>query len=424
MMEAALYYLHYGLLLVFGVVLSFAFSGLSFGKSTIRVGAALVLLCGLAQIGALLLFAEEHVWKIYPFITHLPIVLVLGLKYRRNIAAAISATTSAYLCCQIAKWFGLVTQVLTGSAGAEYAVRSLLLVITAAGVLIWFAPAVSHVFLSGRKSAWIFGTIPIVYYAFDYFVGIYTDLWMRNDRITAEFLPLFLCIGHLVFCLVYYREYVQKAAAQHREQLLQITAEQQRKEIDTIRRAEQEVRLVRHDMRLFLNNLRLCIQEGDRETAEKLIDGFSEVVEQPRFRMVRYCESDTLNYILSDFSGRCQEEGIDFSADVVLSQKIREEQVFALILSNALDNAFHAQADLPEGKRSIRLLLKNSNGKLLLHLRNRCGKPPVFVEGMPQSQRGPGHGYGTQSIRFAAERLGGNCRFSMEEGDFLLRVII
>ena len=121
---------------------------------------------------------------------------------------------------------------------------------------------------------------------------------------------------------------------------------------------------------------------------------------------------------------RCQEEGIDFSADVVLSQKIREEQVFALILSNALDNAFHAQADLPEGKRSIRLLLKNSNGKLLLHLRNRCGKPPVFVEGMPQSQRGPGHGYGTQSIRFAAERLGGNCRFSMEEGDFLLRVII
>lgn len=98
--------------------------------------------------------------------------------------------------------------------------------------------------------------------------------------------------------------------------------------------------------------------------------------------------------------------------------------IFSMILSNALDNAFNAQILLPVQQRRIRLVLKNSNEKLLLQLRNGCAAPPVFVDGLPQSQQGPGHGYGTRSIRFATERLGGNCRFSMEDGDFLLQIIV
>ena len=48
---------------------------------------------------------------------------------------------------------------------------------------------------------------------------------------------------------------------------------------------------------------------------------------------------------------------------------------------------------------------------------------PAFVDGLPLSTR-KGHGYGTRSIRYMTERLGGHCQFSAQEGLFILRVVL
>ena len=42
---------------------------------------------------------------------------------------------------------------------------------------------------------------------------------------------------------------------------------------------------------------------------------------------------------------------------------------------------------------------------------------------LPQTDE-TGHGFGTQSIRYVAEKLNGNCRFSAEKGMFVLQVVI
>ena len=97
--------------------------------------------------------------------------------------------------------------------------------------------------------------------------------------------------------------------------------------------------------------------------------------------------------------------------------------LFCSILQNALENAFNAQLLLPPEKRQVRLLLKTMGNKLLLAVKNPFDQMPVFSDGLPVSNK-PDHGYGTQSIRYMTERLGGNCQFTVQDGLFVLRVIL
>ena len=116
-------------------------------------------------------------------------------------------------------------------------------------------------------------------------------------------------------------------------------------------------------------------------------------------------------------------KGVRFQPVIELEKLTADEILFSTILANALDNALNAQEDLPSDRRNIRLMLKSSGGKILLSVKNNFRDPPVFRDGIPVTAR-PGHGSGVQSILYITEKLGGNCRFSLEEDMFLLQVVI
>lgn len=185
----------------------------------------------------------------------------------------------------------------------------------------------------------------------------------------AEFLPFFLGIVFLTFCIVYYKEFEQKENAKQKEQIIRITVEQQAKEIETIKRNEQEIRILRHDMRLFLDNLALSIELGDTENSLKAISGYVTHVNATSIH--RYCENNTINYILSNFQNKCNELKIDFIVSVQIESLLVDEILLSSIISNALDNAINAQRNLPEKKREIKLMLKTYDGKLLLLKKTR-----------------------------------------------------
>ena len=65
----------------------------------------------------------------------------------------------------------------------------------------------------------------------------------------------FLCIVFLLFSVVYYKEYESKADLELQEQFIKISFEQQKKELESIKEKENEIRIIRHDMRLFINTL-------------------------------------------------------------------------------------------------------------------------------------------------------------------------
>ena len=423
MIDTILFYIHHGLTLLAGVILSAAFSGVRFTKKNICIVSAIFAVCASSQLAAFLLFGEQRVWELYPVIVHALLGALLCTVFRKRVITAVASITLAYLCCQPSKWLGMLTAVFTDNVTIVWCVR----IVVALGVFVlllrFFASFISEIFTKDNRSVLLFGSVPFVYYLFDYVVGVYTDLWKDYYRLAAEFLAFFLCIVFMAFCFVYYREYEKKMLAQQENQIIEITVQQQAKEIETIRQSNLETRLLRHDMRLLLNNLALNIEQGDKKNALSLISGYISEIESASVH--RYCQNDTVNYILTYFESKCQKAGVSFCVDLELETLSVDEVMFSSILSNALDNALNAQMKLPEAERQIMLMLKNSNGKLLLSVKN------PFVEtismdpakGIPMSAK-EGHGYGTQSILYLTEKLGGRCQFSVQNNIFVLRVVL
>ena len=413
--------IHGGVVLLFGIFLSVAFSGVRLSIKNILASLLLASFSGVLQIAFFVFISEEIVWKLYPLITHLTLILFLLLVYRKRLPTVLASVFTAYLCCQPSKWFAVLTFTLTKSVPAEYCVRITVLVVFTFIALKSLAPYLSEVFNKDNRSVCIFGIIPTVYYFFDYLTVIYTDFWLDNNRVAAEFLSFFLCIVFMFFCFVYYKEYERKADAERKEHIIRITVEQQAKELANINRGAQEIRLLRHDMRLFLNNLALCMENEGTAEAQKMISAYVSNVEATAIE--RYCNNTTVNYTLSACAAKCKDHQIEFTPLVELNDLSVDEIMFSSILSNALDNAINAQMELPEADRRIKITLKNLDDVLLLSVRNPFQTVPVFVDGVPISNK-KGHGYGTQSIRYLTERLGGKCHFTTEDNTFILRVMI
>lgn len=421
MAEYILTLVYGAVVLLFGVTLTAAFAGIRGIRENALVFAGLYLFCGCLQLAFITMLSEAYVWKLYPLITHLPLVLLLCLFYHKTLPTALASAFTAYLFCQPSKWAGVLTLQLSGSSLWEYAVRLLILAIVGCICLFYVAPCLSDIFSKDRRSVCIFGIVPAVYYAFDYAIVVYSDLWSSNNPVVMEFLPLFLAFTYTIFCLVYYKEYEQKADALRNEQIMRITTQQQAKELTAVKRSEQEIRLLRHDMRLLLSSIDVSIDNGDTEKARELIAAYTNSINSTKVE--RFCSNDALNYVLSDYAGRCSTADIPFSCIIEIDDLRLDELLFCSILSNALDNALNAQKLLPAGKRSIRVMIKFSDEKLLLSVKNPVGSKVVFSDGLPVAKK-RGHGYGTQSIRYMTERLGGNCQFSVQDDLFILRVIL
>jgi len=421
LIETTLYLIYYAGVLAFGIILSFAFCDILFNRKNTLISIAVFVVCGLMQLVAYLTLAEDNVWKIYPLIVHLPLILVLCLVFKKRLVTVLASVSTAYMCCQLPKWIGILFESLTGSYVIGKTLRIIVLFLVAYAAVRFFAHYISEIYSKETKSVMIFSSVPIVYYIFDYSMGVYTQLIPVHNQVATEFMPFFLCIIFFLFCTIYYKEVEQKAMAVQKENIIRLALEQQKKQVEAFKHSEQEVRILRHDLRHFLDIIALSLNENDVEGSKKIIETLRSNVEATVLQ--HYCDNDMVNYIISSYAARCEEYDIELDAVIELDTVSTDEILFSSILSNALDNALNAVRDLSEEKRFIRLMLKKSGGKLLLSVKNPFSQKPVIVDGIPVSNKS-GHGYGTQSIRFLTEKAGGNCQFSVQDEYFILRVAI
>ena len=398
-----------------------SFSGIKFTKKNIIILFVLFAIFGSIQLFFYLTASEEMVRRLYPVITHLPLIATIMLNYKKRLSTAIVATTSAYICCQPAKWIGLFIHFVTGDLVLESIATIIVYIVFGFFVLFYISEYVAKIYMKDDKSIYIFGIIPIVYYVFDYSMNTYLHDDLVFTHFASEFLPFFLCIVYLMFCTVYYKEHEEKQDLQQKEKLIQFSIEQQAKEIETLKRSEKEMRILRHDLRLLLSNISISLQQEDLDHAQTAIDQYITRIDNTVVQ--RYCDNATINYVLQNYASRCNEDGIQFYTDIELNKHIPNDTMLAILLSNALDNACNAQKELHENQRYIKVSLKISNNKLLILIKNPFKNSPVFVDGKPISQRS-GHGYGIQSILATTKELNGNCQFSVNGKEFIVRIII
>lgn len=127
---------------------------------------------------------------------------------------------------------------------------------------------------------------------------------------------------------------------------------------------------------------------------------------------------------LPAFHLQSQRQGTVLTVDASLPNDVAiSDTELCSLLSNGLENALHAVANLPADRKQISLYCGVRQNKLLIEIRNPCAGPIAMRDGLPISDR-EGHGYGCRSIQAIAQRNGGLCVFSAQQGQFLLQIML
>ena len=407
---------------LFGSILSASFCNAANTRKNRRIFLCSMALLPLLQGVVYLLWDPEFLRKIYPLVVHLPLILVLYLLTGKLLWPFFSIL-SAYLCCELRRWLALLVVAVFSGGQMMQDVIELVLTLPLLLILLHFASPVVRP-LSGypAKIQCQFGVIPALYYAFDYFTFVYTDLLLSGDPVVVEFMPFVCCVAYLAFLLYHSAKEQTQSQLQQVQKSLDLQLNQAVREINALRESQALTRRYRHDMRHHLQYLSACIENGQEEQAQAYISGICQEIEAQKVQC--YCENEAANLILSSFAGRAEKDGIGMNVQGALPAfNLVSDSDLCVLLSNALENALHACQSLAAGGKAcaIDIQLYEKNGKLFLQVANPCDKPVHFEKGIPVSDR-EGHGIGVQSICAIVERYGGVYNFLVENGEFILRL--
>ena len=422
MLVTILSLVHNATTLLFGVYVSAAFLGVRMTRRNVLTLLGFSGAVGVVYVLCFLLFGEQVTEQVYPLIVHLPLTLFLTFYYKYKIMLSTLSVLTAYLCCQISNWVGVAVLDMTHLEWAYYSAR-IVVTVTAFVLLIRFvSDALAQLAQKSTKAILILGLMPFVYYLFDYTTGVYTSLLYSGLEVVAEFLGFILCIAYLLFLFLYFRQYEEKCEAEQRNQLMKMQQAQSGKEIEAILRSERAVSILRHDMRHFLLSVSAFIENGELDKAQAYIREVIDATDATARK--KYCQNEIVNMILSAHESEMRQRAIDFQYTIQLPTQLPFSDVdLTSILSNALENAMTAVAPLPPDQRHVRLDMHMNGSKMLLSMKNTFAQRPSLRDGLPQTAEA-GHGFGTQSIRYVAEKLNGHCQFSIVDEWFVLQVIL
>lgn len=422
MLVEILSYLHNTTTLLFGVYISAAFLGVKMSRKNTLMLLLFTLVSGAFYVLTYVLFGEKLTEQLYPLIVHLPLVIFLTAFYEYKFSLSCLSVLTAYLCCQASNWLGLAALNITNSQAVYYSVRIIATVIVFVLLIRYVSAATAGLLKKPTKSILILGLMPFVYYVFDYVTGVYTALLYSGIESVVEFLGFMICIFYILFIFLYFREYEEKTEAEQKSRMMKLHQQQVQKEIYTMRRSEHTVSILRHDMRHFLLTISAFIENGNDKKALDYINDVIKITDSTVNR--RYCPNNTLNMILASYEEIMTENHIDFRCNINIPKTLPFSDVdITSILSNALENAVHAVLGLPQEERIIELSITEKSGKILISLSNSYAEMPVLEDGYPIAESRD-HGFGTQSIRYTAEKLHGNCRFSLTDERFVLQVVL
>lgn len=178
----------------------------------------------------------------------------------------------------------------------------------------------------------------------------------------------------------------------------------------------------RHDLRHRLQTVTELVSRGERETALKFLDAAQKRLDE--HKEIRWCRPPVLDAVFSSYFDQAKNEGILVNAKISLPNILPvDDGELAIVLANALENAIHANLDLPQEQREIRCKMVGTPS-VLLEISNPCANNISFdSSGLPETQK-QGHGLGVQSISAFCRKNGAVCYFDQLDGWFRFRLVL
>lgn len=280
---------------------------------------------------------------------------------------------------------------------------------------------------------------------------------------------LLLCMFMLSHLLILFMKNLQEQIITNErnktmENLLRVQTEQ----FEMLKTRIMESRRARHDFRHHRMVLKELADRNDLHGIRTYLAEYSaEHVDTPS---KTYSNNPTVNAVVAYYAGHAEAAGIRFTARVQLPEQLLiPDPIFCVLLGNLLENAVDAcKAELSRGALSsaasaganaggsiteagaasaadtaidprigvsasanvrsdqaIRVIVKqNGDACLSIVVDNTCSRKPIWDEGELVSTKHEGHGVGTVSIRYIAQRYDGDARFEWRDGIFYASVML
>lgn len=415
--------INYGLVLIYGTMLTVGFAGGCHNKRQKITVLIVIISLLLLQAGCFALFGIEVTERLYPLIAHLPLILVLALGFKRSWGISLTSMLTAYFCCQLPLWVGTFAMACFRSELA-YEISYFIAIFPIFFLLRkYFTQAVQATLTYSKQSLILFCSLPLIYYLFDYATTIYSKVLYTEVRVAVEFLPAIMAVFYVLFVSAYHYELQKRNRIELQSAILSMQLSQSETEIDALQQIQLQTIAYRHDMRHHFSMLGTLLKNDDIAGALKYISAAENDISQ--ITPVKYCENTTVNLIVSAFAKKAEDAGVVFSAEVdIPSQVPLAETELCALLSNALENAVAVAAQLPYSEnRTVLLRCMIRKGNLLLYVENNYDGEVIMKDGLPCSTQ-EGHGFGVKSMHMIAEKHGGYCAFSAENGVFTVKIVL
>lgn len=409
--------INYGFVLFFGIVIALYLADIQFEDNQTPYIASILIL-GAVQLLFYLIMGENLLYKCYPLLIHLPLILLIRFAFHRNIYIATISVLSAYLMCTPRKWFGtLAASFFHGSPIVSNLVSICVTIPLLCLVIRYIAPYIIRLKYEDKKTILLFFLLPLSYYILEYTLTVYTDLLYTGGPVIIDFMDSFIVLFFFILAMVSLDFAAKKSNAERENLLLGTSAAQAQKEIAQLSASQRQASIYRHDLRHHMTFLQNCITDNKPEQALEYIHQICTDLDNSR--VIRYCENDTLNLILASYAAQAEASGIDLKLSVTAAD-FSHYQITDLcsLFANALENAIHACENIPPSKkRYISLRVYEKNNRICIQLVNNYIQDPVFENEIPISHE-PDHGIGVKSMISVVEKYHGVYGFFAENGEF------
>lgn len=269
----------------------------------------------------------------------------------------------------------------------------------------------------------VLNLIPCVFCLYLIFMASWPDNYIHNYQqrvyVYTAVLPLVIVYIALFKSLIgQYHIQMER----HNDELLRVQIAALKEKIQKVNEVEESVRVQRHDLRHRMQIVTELVIRGDRESALKFL-----AIAQKRLddqKVSHWCRLPVLDAVFSSYFDRAQNQGIQVEAKISLTDTLPvDEDELAIVLANALENAIHANLELPSAQRVIRCKMVGSPS-IMMEISNPCtGDVSFNSDGLPVAQQ-EGHGLGTQSISAFCQKNGAVCQFALADGWFTFQLIL
>ena len=195
---------------------------------------------------------------------------------------------------------------------------------------------------------------------------------------------------------------------------------------DGLKREQQQVRMLRHDMNNHFTVVQNMLKKGNVETASQYLEGLEEFAGLKGHS--HFCENETADIVLCSKAEKMETENITYEVQAVIPKEMPiTEMELCAMLGNALDNAIEAVKNIEDKEdKKITLRSRADKGMFMLQVTNKYEKQIETKDEKILTSKTDKklHGFGLASITEIVERYNGTMQIITDNGIFELTICI